>query len=403
MTKIILSTAVFFSVCLLYGQNTQQIETTPATKTVQPPTIISPNDQPKQPHIQVVFALDATGSMSGLIGAAKQKIWSIAGSLAQAQPAPKIELGIIFYRDLGDDFITKRVDLSSDLDGIYSKLMAIQAQGGGDGPESVNQGLAEAVVDFKWDTDSSTYKTIFLIGDFPPHMDYANDIKYMESCRKAVKKDIIINTILMGSNSETERIWREISQCSGGAFIQMGMDANNFEVSTPYDKEIGELQHKIDSKRIYYGNSEVRKKSDDKLKTSDAIYMNSSPESNARRSEYMNTSSGSSSNFAGNELLNDVKLKNVKLDTLSASLLPEELKKMTVAERKIYVEKAIAERESLEKQLLALSLKRQETIDKELELKSKDEVAGSFNSQVYESIKDQAKKKNIKMGAKAKL
>src|ERR1700750_1269445 len=62
----------------------------------------------RNPKIQLVFALDGTGSMSGLIGAAKEKIWSIAGSLAQADPAPEIEMGLIFYRDRGDEFITRR-------------------------------------------------------------------------------------------------------------------------------------------------------------------------------------------------------------------------------------------------------------------------------------------------------
>ena len=59
--------------------------------------------------IQVVFALDATGSMAGLIAAAKDKIWSIAGSLAQTDDSIPIELGLIFYRDKGDAFITKKV------------------------------------------------------------------------------------------------------------------------------------------------------------------------------------------------------------------------------------------------------------------------------------------------------
>src|SRR3954465_4592294 len=62
--------------------------------------VIQPVSKPDtaQAKIQIVFALDATGSMSGLIGAAKEKIWSIAGSLAQADPAPRIEMGLIFYR-----------------------------------------------------------------------------------------------------------------------------------------------------------------------------------------------------------------------------------------------------------------------------------------------------------------
>ena len=106
----------------------------------------------KKPKIQIVFALDATGSMSGLIGAAKEKIWSIAGSLAQADPAPEIEMGLIFYRDRGDEFITKKVALSTDIDAVYEQLMQISAGGGGDEPESVNQALYESITKFAWDS-----------------------------------------------------------------------------------------------------------------------------------------------------------------------------------------------------------------------------------------------------------
>lgn len=73
--------------------------------------------------IQVVFALDATGSMAGLIAAAKDKIWSIAGSLAQTDDSIPIELGLIFYRDKGDAFITKKVPLTANLDDMYKELI----------------------------------------------------------------------------------------------------------------------------------------------------------------------------------------------------------------------------------------------------------------------------------------
>ena len=90
-------------------------------------------DTPKtiRPRIQIVFALDATGSMSGLIDAAKEKIWSIAGSLGQAEPTPVIEMGLLFYRDRGDDFVTKKIVMSSHIDDVYEKLMQITAGGGG--------------------------------------------------------------------------------------------------------------------------------------------------------------------------------------------------------------------------------------------------------------------------------
>ena len=53
-------------------------------------------------RVEVVFVLDTTGSMGGLIAAAKEKIWSIASTLAQAQQAPEISMGLVAYRDRGD-------------------------------------------------------------------------------------------------------------------------------------------------------------------------------------------------------------------------------------------------------------------------------------------------------------
>ena len=85
----------------------------------------------QRPQIDVVFVLDTTGSMGGLIQAAKEKIWSIASTMASAQPAPGIRIGLVAYRDRGDDYVTKVVDLSSDLDSVYAKLMDFAANGGG--------------------------------------------------------------------------------------------------------------------------------------------------------------------------------------------------------------------------------------------------------------------------------
>ncbi|MBN1239980.1 MAG: VWA domain-containing protein, partial [Gammaproteobacteria bacterium] len=55
----------------------------------------------QKPKIDVVFVLDTTGSMSGLIQTAKEKIWSIATTMASAQPTPEIRIGLVAYRDIG--------------------------------------------------------------------------------------------------------------------------------------------------------------------------------------------------------------------------------------------------------------------------------------------------------------
>jgi len=78
--------------------------------------------------------LDTTGSMSGLIEGAKQKIWSIANQLASAQNRPQVRLGLIGYRDRGDHYVTRRFDLSEDVDALYAQLSSSARTAAATGP-----------------------------------------------------------------------------------------------------------------------------------------------------------------------------------------------------------------------------------------------------------------------------
>ena len=84
---------------------------------------------PAKPRIEVAFVLDTTGSMSGLIDGAKRKIWQIANQLASGKPTPEIRIALVAYRDRGDAYVTRVVDLTRDLDKIYSELQALSADG----------------------------------------------------------------------------------------------------------------------------------------------------------------------------------------------------------------------------------------------------------------------------------
>ena len=103
-----------------------------------------------RPRVELVFALDTTGSMTGLIEGAKQKIWSLASFVAQGQPTPDLRVGLIAYRDIGDAYVTKVFDLDSDLDRVYRRLRGFHADGGGDGPEHVARALDESVHKMSW-------------------------------------------------------------------------------------------------------------------------------------------------------------------------------------------------------------------------------------------------------------
>ncbi len=405
--NVVIVMMIISSTIFLYGYSAKAIVKANVSEKVLTDPIAAPltflPDTAMAPHIQLVFALDATGSMGGLISTAKEKIWSIASSLSQAQPAPKIEIGLVFYRDKGDAFITKIIPLSTQLDDVYEKLMEIQAQGGGDSPESVNQGFDDAVNKMLWATDDRTIKNLFIVGDLYPHMDYSDDIKYPITCIKAREKGIVVNTILMGNNSETARVWKEIASCGKGEYIEMDMNANNINIVTPYDANLKKIQEALDGSRLYYGGAKDLYKNESKSMQSKSINEGSSISSSATRADYnMSTKESKEEYYGRQELYNDVMKGRVKVDTIQTINLPKILQDKSTAERIVYVKQQIAYRDSLEKEMSLISKNRQDFIAIELAKRDSGELKKTFNNRVFESIQGQAKSKGVIIDGKVK-
>src|SRR4051812_11261830 len=57
-------------------------------------------------QIDIVFAVDTTGSMGGLLDGAKRTVWSIANQVRDLDKNADLHVGLVAYRDLGDDYVT---------------------------------------------------------------------------------------------------------------------------------------------------------------------------------------------------------------------------------------------------------------------------------------------------------
>jgi hypothetical protein len=373
---------------------------------LQPPISQNPNlnnlnseGQPtleQSKRIQLVFCLDVTGSMGGLIATAKQKIWSIASSLLQADPKPELQIGMVFYRDRGDDFVTKRIEFTEDIDSVYGKLMDMVATGGGDSPESVNQALFDAVNKFQWYADTAVYKAVFQVGDCPPHMDYQNDVKYPVTCREAVKKGIYINTLKMGNCAGAEQVWREVAMITGGDYIPVDQNANGYVLTTPYDDDIARLQNTIDNTVVYYGTYTIRvSKESSKVQAND-IYSKGKSSENASRAEYKTTKGVTKDVYFKNDLVTDYANGVVKVDTIRKELLSETLQPLTVAQRTAYLQKMKADRDSARAALQLNISKRNEYIKTKTASES-DVSSNSFSNKVYSTMKKQTGGKGIEL------
>ena len=94
------------------------------------PTINPVALESSQPaRLEMVFVLDTTGSMSGLIDGAKQKIWGIVNGVMQ-ESHTSVRIGLVAYRDRGDEYVTQVLPLTEDLDTVYTTLMNYEADGG---------------------------------------------------------------------------------------------------------------------------------------------------------------------------------------------------------------------------------------------------------------------------------
>ena len=347
-----------------------------------------------RPQIEVVFVLDTTSSMSGTIEAAKENIWSIASTMASAKPAPEIKMGLVAFRDRGDAYVTKVFDLSEDLDGMYATLMDFKAQGGGDGPESVNQALHDAVEKISWSDGSASYKSIFLVGDAPPHMDYQNDVKFPQSVALASRKGIVVNTIQAGQNTQTTRSWQKIASLSQGRYFNVTERGAHVAIATPYDREIAALSKELDATRFFYGAKEERAASELKTLASEKLHAIASAASRAKRALF-NASASGAGNFRGDkELVADISSGAVALDEVAEAELPDSIRALPAPQRQEEIDKQAQKRSELQAQIAELAKKREAYVEKELA--DDVDLDKSLDYQIYETVAAQAKDKGMR-------
>lgn len=359
-----------------------------STGAVQPAVAQQAAQFTDRAKVEVVFVLDTTGSMSGLIDAAKEKIWSIASSLAQAESAPEVRIGLVAYRDRGDSYVTRVTALSSDLDSLYATLMDYRAEGGGDTPESVNKALNDALSQIAWSRDQNTYQAIFLVGDAPPHMDYQDERQYPQIIAEAKARGIVVNAIQAGAAQATGQAWQKIAALGGGEFFQVDTSGSAVAIATPYDKKLAKLSEELDGTRLYYGDSRTRAEKEGKLAATGKLHRYSSVASRARRAAFNASGSGEANLLGDNELVADVSSGRVDLDAIKPEELPPPLQALAPATAKELIQEKAEQRRELQAEIRELSQQRSDFLKRKVD--ERGGAAASLDDRIYDAVRKQA-------------
>jgi Mg-chelatase subunit ChlD len=350
------------------------------------------------PTMEMVFVLDTTGSMGGLLTGAKQRIWGIVNEVMQTTSLSSVKVGLVAYRDRGDQYLTQVLPLTEDLDKVYSVLMEYQAGGGGDEAEDVRRALAQGVAKAGWSQPSLNHAQIlFLVGDAPPH-DYPDEPDALTTADLAVKQGIIVNTIQCGTSSSTKQVWQAIARRGHGQYFLIPQDGGVQTISTPFDEQLSQLGTRLGGTFLAYGGgggAEGERYRAARKEVSDGIEYSMSTRSAPTAAADRTLNKALNSKAYIGDLLQDIENGSTKLESVKTEDLPSELQKLSAEDRAKEIEKRLAERKEIREQILLLSKQRAEYVAAEQQ-KRNGGVQNGFDVAVSAALRQQLAKKGIK-------
>jgi hypothetical protein len=178
-----------------------------------------PVNKPVHGNLDVMFVVDATGSMGDEISFLKTELLDVINRAGNELPGTQIRLGSVFYRDFGDNYVTRPFPFTTNKNILLNFINDQNAGGGGDFPEAVEMALQSAIPDQQW-SSNAVNRLLFLILDAPPHKSPDVMTKLKNSITLAHQKGIrIIPVSASGIDWETEFLLRFMAISTNSTYV----------------------------------------------------------------------------------------------------------------------------------------------------------------------------------------
>lgn len=169
-------------------------------------------------NIDVCFVVDATGSMGDEISYLQAELQDVISRTKSNLEDIDIRLSSVFYRDKGDEYVTREHDFDHNINDGIKFIKRQSAGGGGDYPEAVIPALDVAINKLDWSSKAAS-RILFLILDAPPHHDSTKLKKLHSLISEAAEKGIrIIPIASSGIDKSTEYLLRSIALSTNGTY-----------------------------------------------------------------------------------------------------------------------------------------------------------------------------------------
>lgn len=346
----------------------------------------------QRPAVDVAILLDTSNSMDGLINQAKSQLWTIVQQFSKAKKkgqTPLLRVSVFEYGNSGlpasEGYIRQVVQLTDDLDKVSEALFALKTHGG---DEYCGTVIEEAVKRLDWSSEPNAYKAIFIAGNEPFDQ---GPVIYEAACKKSIGAGIVVNTIHCGNYQQgVYGHWKAGADLAEGEYLSINQDERIVEIKCPQDSIIIELNNELNKTYLWFGSKVER---DDYLKNQMA--QDSNALSAGGLSQRAAAKSSPLYRNVGRDLVDTYNEDKESISKLSTAELPEELQKLSPAERVKKIEAMAKRRTELKSELAKVSQERQAFIDsKKSDLATPSETLGDAFS---EAVQKQLEKSGFEL------
>lgn len=184
---------------------------------------IAPLQAPR-PTLDILLLVDATGSMQDEMSYLQTELRDIVTRVQPRGSQLEVRISVVYYRDRGDEFVTRPHAFTTNVDSTADFLAATRADGGGDTPEEMNEALRVAM-EQAW-SDGPAARMLFVVADAPPHPYPDARYTYHDALVDATRRGISVFPVAAsGVDRPTEYLMRAMAVMTGGKYLFLTDDS----------------------------------------------------------------------------------------------------------------------------------------------------------------------------------
>lgn len=349
------------------------------------------------PRIELAILLDTSNSMDGLIGQAKTQLWKIVNEFATLKrdgQRPELHVALFEYGNDGlpadEGHIRLVLPLTDNLDRVSEELFKLSTNGGS---EYCGQVIDAAAKRLKWTQSSRDLKCIFIAGNEPFTQ---GSLDFRDACHTAANLGITVSTIFCGPHEEgIATMWAEGAKLADGSYMSINQDQVIPDIAAPQDQKLSELSGELNKTYVAYGDTQSRQEAAERQVAQDANAASAGASVAAARAQ---TKGSLLYSNAGWDLCDGCRLGKIKIEELTEEQLPEFMRKMSVPERKAYVEKMTQQRQEIQQQIQQLSQQRDSYITEQRQkLAAAAPADATLDAAIVEAARTQAEQKDFQV------